>query len=99
MTWFSQAEVDAMRRDYGHRIDALSAQVYRLTAIVKDQQEASDRAVAERIAAKDTEIEQWRIRHAQAVEHFAQSDAEVTGLLRQLIDLRRKLEQLQCQTV
>jgi chromosome segregation ATPase len=87
-----------MRRDYGHRIDALSAQVYRLNAIVKDNQAASDRAVAERIAAKDTEIEQWRVRHAQAVEHFAQADAEVTSLLRQLMDIRKKLERMQCQT-
>lgn len=85
-----------MQRDYNHRIDALSAQVYRLNAIVKDQQSASDRAVEERIAAKNTEIEQWRVRHAQAVEHFAQADAEVTSLLRQMMDMRKKL---QCQTV
>lgn len=89
MTWVSQTEMDAMRVAYDERIEKMEAELYRLTCLLDDNDARNLRATQERINAKNTEIEQWKIRHAKLLEEKMQVEDECAMYLRKYRDLQR----------
>lgn len=92
MSWVSQSELDALREQKESKIRELSDRIEWLRAHYSDELSRRDRAIEERIAAKDSEVEQWKIRTAQAKEYGVKAEKEAAGYLRELNRLRRSLE-------
>ena len=93
MSWVPRAELESLRRDKDERIDKLEREVYRLESILKNWHEVADRAVAEKVRAKDDELARAYNKQAQLRELVGQLETEAALYLGECRELRRQYEQ------